>query len=39
MGRYAIADLTSPWFWIVVALVVVLIGALLLKLFLFGITR
>lgn len=34
LGSYALLDLTSPWFWIVAGLIVVLIGAAVLKFFL-----
>jgi hypothetical protein len=37
MGSFAVLDLTSPWFWIVAALLLVLLIALLVKIFIFGI--
>jgi hypothetical protein len=39
MGSYAILDLTSPWFWIAAAIIVLLLIAALVKVFLFGIAR
>lgn len=37
MGLFAILDLTSPWFWIAAAILLLLVVALLLKVFLYGI--
>ena len=35
MGSFAILDLTSPWFWIAAATVLLLLVALVLKFFVF----
>lgn len=37
MGSFAILDLTSPWFWIAAAVLLVLLVALVVKFFIFGI--
>lgn len=37
MGSYAILDLTSPWFWIAAAILLVLLVTLVVKFFLFGV--
>jgi ABC-type phosphate transport system auxiliary subunit len=37
MGSFAILDLTSPWFWIAAAIVLLLLIALVLKFFVYGV--
>ncbi len=39
MGSFAILDLTSPWFWIAAAIVLLLVAFLFFKFFIFGIAK